>query len=389
METTLAYSGDNIISNISSYENIVTNATEEERPYEIPNCPANTLLQVLYYYPDSTIERFFYLPADQILIRYVYSLVIAIGLITNSAFLWTLLRVGEMRTTTNFYLANLAVADLLLIVCKGVNIFYKFIWSPDITRLVPWQTPSACASITTVTYAGLFGSMSIVTLVSIERFLAICHPLKHRMINDRAHTVKMVSGAWLIAITFAVLVAPNWGKLYRFCIVWPEKYAHRLPILSSLCGPIIDEWQHIVSLFEFIPYFLSMCLNTVLYTLIILRLSKRNISDGGGDKEKNDQATQVRNAVARMLVLNGIIFFVCLTPYQFSQIYYFTVRIRGAYYFNDNNIRMFGYVARVLDMVNSSVNPIIYSVTNVRYRQAFFKAMCCRSQKTHKRANII
>ncbi|XP_072035372.1 neuromedin-U receptor 2-like [Amphiura filiformis] len=386
METTLAYTKEDFPDN-STYEHFMTdpNGTDEaDLPFEIPNCPAGTILQILYYFPDEAVENLFYTPIEKFLISYVFPIVIAIGFTTNLAFLWTLVRVRDMRTTTNFYLANLACADLILILLKTVATYFNR--SSDLAVGGPWKSVSACASRTIALYIGYFASISLVTLVSIERFLAICFPFKHRMINDKAHTIKMVSGAWLLAIIFAALVTPNWsGELARYCVVWPEKYQNRLPTVINICGPVTAGWPIVATICEFVPYIVAICLSTVLYALIIHRLSQRDdISEGGEKTGNQNQATKTRNAVARMLVLNGIIFFLCLSPYQFVQIYYFIANLTDIYYFDNNNIQIVLLVGRILDLVNSSVNPIIYSATNARYRKAFFTAFNCGSTTTNK-----
>ena len=377
----LDHSSFNDLLNSSAFEEDVTPNTsindngESLLAHEIPNCPAGSRLQILHSYPDSVIEPLLYTPADKMLLSKIFPVIFAIGLVTNFAFLFTIYRVREMRTTTNFYLANLAIADLTLIISKGVVLVYKFIWSSDLDRGVPFKSAPACAATNGSVYVGYYASICLVTMVSIERFLAICHPLKHRMTNSKWHAIKMVTGAWLIGISLAALISPTFGKLTIYCIVWPEKYQH-LPKVLGICSHVKDVFINLSSLVEFIPFTVAISVNSILYFMIILRLSQRNITKG---EKESYQAVKVRNSVARMLILNGIIFFLCLAPFQFHQMYYFVVRLTGKNNLDHQNLQILAWVGRCLDLVNSAVNPIIYSATNARYRKAFLTAFGCTS----------
>ena len=376
--------------NDSSYENFKNASStdygnsgtgQQPLPYGIPDCPPGSLLQILYYVPDYIVKSFFYSWSDKLLITKIYPVIFAAGILTNMAFLFTVARIPQMRTIHNFYLVNLACADLILILTKGISSFYSYTWSSDIKRAVPYKSPASCALINSLAYLGYYASICLVTLVSVERFLAICYPLKHRMMNNRGHVLKVACAAWFIAIAFVALSAPNFSKHSYFCIVWPAKWQHRLPLVMNICLYTHEAFINIVSFAQIIPFAVAIILNTLLYFLIIRRLSNRDITKGGEKGDQQKQADKVRNAVTRMLVATGIVFFLCLAPFQFYNSYLLVVRFaEGKQFFDPDKIAVLAYVSRILDLVNSSVNPLIYSATNPRYRQAFLAAFGCGSR---------
>ena len=73
----------------------------------------------------------------------------------------------------------------------------------------------------------------------------------------------------------------------------------------------------------------------------------------------------------------------CLAPYQFYNMYYSVARNcdRGWHVLDDNDVFILGWFERCLNVLNSAINPVIYSVTHVRYRQAFFTALGCIVKK--------
>ena len=289
-----------------------------------------------------------------------------------------------MRTITNFYLANLAISDLSFVILTAVVYFYKYTWSPDIKRGDPWATTVQCAATNTTLYTPYFASILLVTLVSVERFLAICFPLKHRIVNNKSRTVKMVLATWLMAFAFTAVVAPNYAAHKTYCIAWPDKWQHRLPTVFNYCNSVNWRFIDIASICQFAPFILALILNTFLYILIILRLSKRDVGGKGDDKTGlNSQAQKVRNSVARMLVINGIAYFLCLAPYQFYNMYFFAIRncTGDCAVLDTKYVNIIGWIGRVTNVLNSAINPIIYNVTNSRYRQAFYTAIGCVNQK--------
>ena len=379
-----------LMSNSSYNDTSIESVFDEEEnplPYEIPDCPAHSRLRILYKVSDSLIETFFYSQTDKIMISIVLPFIITLGILSNGAFLLTVVRVREMRTLTNFYLINLACADLLFVVISGVNYFYKYIWSSDIDRFEPWRSTTGCAMINGATYITYFASICLVTLVSIERFLAICYPLQHRMMNDKPRTIKMIAVTWLIAIASAAAVSLRHGHLNVYCVVWPEKYQNRLPSIVSVCQYIetkrieSKDLLDIIDILQFLPFIVALCINSTLYGFIINRLSKRDISEGKEQTQLQVQAQKTRNSVARMLVINGIAFFVLLVPFQFYNLYYYALRNDGVQFLSIQQSAAVGWVARGLLVLNSAINPFIYSTCNARYRRAFLSTFKCFSVK--------
>ena len=320
------------------------------------------------------------------MITIVFPVIVILGLqtnITNCAFLFTLAGVRQMRTITNFYLANLAFADLLYIIATAVNIFYRYTWSAPFSLGEPWTSKMGCAAIVLATYMSHDASIGLVTLVSLERFLAICFPLKHRMINTNSRTVKMVLATWLIALVFTALKMPSYTKHASYCFLWPEKWQQHFPTVVYFCTAVKRQFYDITAICEFAPFIIALILNTIVYALIIRRLSQRVVSDKGNDKTGlTSEAQRTRNVVARMLVINGIAFFVCLAPWQFINMYDFVLsHCVDCRALDESHVYILRWMGRCFNVLNSAMNPIIYCATNARYRHAFITAFSCTSKK--------
>lgn len=98
----------------------------------------------------------------------------------------------------------------------------------------------------------------------------------------------------------------------------------------------------------------------------------------------NDSNTATKSAVdntriqvTKMLIANTVVNFICLTPLMLHSIGHmirFTTGVRIPF----GNILL---VSKVMAMLNSSINPVVYGIANRRYRDAFVKAFRCRGKQ--------
>ena len=106
---------------------------------------------------------------------------------------------------------------------------------------------------------------------------------------------------------------------------------------------------------------------------IIIALSRRNSL-----AKDNEQTGIIRKQVARMLITNNAVFFLLHGPFQVMNIIRISQEHLGYDVINmyvTSDVML--WVGRVGAVANSAVNPVIYNVTNPRYRQAFLKCFGC------------
>ena len=66
-----------------------------------------------------------------------------------------------------------------------------------------------------------FSSIGTVTLVSAERFLAICHPFKHRLMRGTKRTNLLICLTWTVAFSSTLLMYSVTEAL-TICVIWPN-----------------------------------------------------------------------------------------------------------------------------------------------------------------------
>ncbi|XP_072753997.1 cholecystokinin receptor type A isoform X2 [Anoplolepis gracilipes] len=126
----------------------------------------------------------------------LYGTIFFLSIVGNSLVLITLARNKRMRTVTNVYLLNLAVSDLLLgVFCMPFTllgqILKNFVFGLTMCKLIPY-------------FQAVSVSVGVWTLVaiSLERYFAICRPLKSRRWQTQFHAYKMIAVVWTLSLTW-------------------------------------------------------------------------------------------------------------------------------------------------------------------------------------------
>ena len=88
-------------------------------------------------------------------------------------------------------------------------------------------------------------------------------------------------------------------------------------------------------------------------------------SGQGPQKQTTAMMFRPRNQIALMLILNGIIFFLCLSPSLFFDLW------AGFRFIGAGEMRYILWLGRVTMLLISAISPILYNVSNERYRKAF------------------
>ncbi|XP_070537576.1 somatostatin-like receptor F_48D10.1 [Ptychodera flava] len=121
---------------------------------------------------------------------------ILLGIFGNTCYLFVIVRVREMRTITNYYLLNLSVADTIFLSSELVYIVFAY------GGFTVNDTLMCFISFTSV-FVTTEESCIMITVISVERYLAICHPLKSHAINTIRRCAKSILVSWIVSVVLA------------------------------------------------------------------------------------------------------------------------------------------------------------------------------------------
>ncbi|XP_011162112.1 orexin receptor type 1 [Solenopsis invicta] len=321
-------------------------------------------------YIDLMVQHIFPKFSDWVLIA-MHSFVFVVGLVGNALVCMAVYRNHTMRTVTNYFIVNLAVADLLvLLICLPPSVLWDvtetWFLGLKLCKAVPYlQTVSVSISVLTLTF------------ISIDRWYAICFPLRFKSTTARAKTAIIM--IWMISLLFDI---PELLVLHTV----PSNSRVQTVLFTQCVCSWSQESQTIFTIVKLIfLYTMPLLFMSVAYWQIVRVLWKSDIPghnlstrvsnstqvplSGGGNPEGQLRS---RRKAAKMLVAVVITFAICFFPVHLLSILRCTVALPS----NQWTIAI-SLIAHWLCYFNSAVNPVIYNFMSGKFRKEFKRTFRC------------
>jgi len=137
-----------------------------------------------------------------------------------------------------------------------------------------------------------YASILTITAFTVERYVAICHPIKAQTLSNLSRATKTVFFIWVISCSFA-LPYPIHTRVFPYVTI------NGTGIPESLQCNIPFEWQegmtYAFQTSTFLFFVFPMALISVMYGLIGYQLRSSQL------ESKHKSKTRARKAVVRML----------------------------------------------------------------------------------------
>ena len=147
----------------------------------------------------------------------IYTIIFIFGFFGNIILLWVILVNRSFHTPINYYLVNLSVSDLLILIIGMPHDLY-LMWNR-----YPYPFEEAiCRLRAFFAEASMISSVLTITVLTIERYTAIVHPLSAAMVSaKRRNDIDSVAGFKHIDI---FRCCREWGRFKKVritvIIVW-------------------------------------------------------------------------------------------------------------------------------------------------------------------------
>lgn len=142
-----------------------------------------------------------------------------------------------------------------------------------------------------------YSSVLTITAFTVERYIAICHPIKSQTLSNLSRAIKIIVLIWILACVFAIPYPIHTRIFYYLSF-------NGSVIEESLQCNIPQEWRSemfiVFQISTFVFFLLPMAVITIMYILIGKSLSKNNFGESMNSNQSTTKA-KARKAVIKML----------------------------------------------------------------------------------------
>ncbi|XP_006873419.1 PREDICTED: neurotensin receptor type 1 [Chrysochloris asiatica] len=320
---------------------------------------------------------------SKVLVTVVYLVLFVVGTVGNSVTAFTLARkksLQNLQSTVHYHLGSLALSDLLILLLAMPVELYNFIWVHH-----PWAFGDAvCRGYYFLRDACTYATALNVASLSVERYLAICHPFKAKTLMSRSRTKKLISAVWLASGLLAVPMVFAMGQQNRS--------ADGQHPGGLVCTTVVDTAtvKVVIQVNTFVSFVFPMVVISVLNSIIANKLTVmvRQAAEQGQVCTVRGQQTTFNLSIepgrvqalrhgARVLRAVVIAFVVCWLPYHVRRLLFCYVSEEQWTPFLYDFYHYFYMLTNALFYVSSTINPILYNLVSANFRQIFLSTLAC------------
>ncbi|MBN3304748.1 neuropeptides B/W receptor type 1-like [Amia ocellicauda] len=294
------------------------------------------------------------IPHFYIAIPIIYSVICAVGLTGNTVVIYVILKASNMKTVTNMFILNLAIADELFTLVLPINIADYLLLQWPFGELV-------CKLIISIDQYNTFSSIYFLTVMSIDRYLVVLSTVKSKHLSQRTYkSAKIVCLCVWAFVTVIILPFTIFAKIHT-----EEGRTQCVFVFPNPEGL----WWKASRIYTLIMAF-AIPLSTicVLYTMMLFRLRSMRLNTNAKALDKAKKKVTIM-----VLVILAVCIF-CWTPYHLSTVIALTTDIQQTPF-----IIGISYFITSLSYANSCLNPFLYAFLDDNFRKSLRKVFECRT----------
>ncbi|NXL96798.1 GPR35 protein, partial [Tyrannus savana] len=227
----------------------------------------------------------------------VYIPVLALGIPLNAIAFWVFCCKLKGWTETKVYMINLIVADSFLLFTL-----------PFVAYLTKYKHPAdrLCTAIHNIYFTNMPMSILIITLIAIDRYIAIKFPLKAKVFRSPQKSASICGFLWITLIIYSHVRPKLHNREEKFCFRRESLEPSYPSLLTSIFG-------------YFIP------LGIVIFCSVqVIRCLKKNMAT-------SPHETKLIQKAVHIVSVNLCVFIVCFSPFFITMLVRFAVEATGAY----------------------------------------------------------
>lgn len=257
------------------------------------------------------------------------------GGLFNATALWVFCCRMRKWTETRIYMINLAVADCTLIFTLPFVTYFHFHEGPD---------DQFCEIIAKIFCINMPMSNSIITLIALDRYIAIKHPLKAKVLRSPQKAAFICLFLWFYCVLFPFIITFIFPReKQEYCFYRTTEYSPSL-------------------LFYIVSFFISLLILIFCSTQIIRCLKEK--------QNASLQEEKLTQKALRIISVNMATFIICSLPFNISLLVRYGADKADADCGVINAINKVVSIAQCISHLNCCLDAICYYLVAKEFQEA-------------------
>ncbi|NXP22237.1 GPR35 protein, partial [Scytalopus superciliaris] len=226
----------------------------------------------------------------------VYIPVLALGIPLNTIAFWVFCCKLKRWTETKVYMINLIIADSSLLFTLPFMIYFtKYNYPID----------QLCIAIHNIYFTNMPMSILIITLIAVDRYIAIKFPLKAKILRSPLKSASICGFLWIALIIYSNVYPRFYNRWQRYCFQRRSVEPNYFSLFSIIFG-----------------YFIPLAI-VIFCSVQVIRCLKKKIAT-------NPHETKLIQKAMHIISVNLCVFTVCFSPLYIALLVRFAVDIAEA-----------------------------------------------------------
>ncbi|NXL43022.1 GPR35 protein, partial [Podilymbus podiceps] len=226
----------------------------------------------------------------------VYIPVFSLGVTLNMIAFWVFCYKIKRWTETRVYVINLIVADSFLLFALPFLIYFnKYDYPMD----------NLCITIQNIYFINMPMSILIITLIAIDRYIAIKFPLKAKILRSPLKSASICGFLWIILIIYSFLRPKSHETKNKICFQKESIQPSYRMLFSIIFG-----------------YFIPLVI-VIFCSVQVIKCLKKKMATS------YDETKLLQKAI-HIVSVNLCVFVICFSPFYITLLLRFAVDVAGA-----------------------------------------------------------
>ncbi|NP_001165737.1 ecdysis triggering hormone receptor isoform B [Bombyx mori] len=356
----------------SSYGNDIENVTEyrtkSEAAVDLDDAFRNgSLTNTTIGYTNNNFTEYAEIPHYIKITSMTFCIAImCLGVIGNVMVPIVILKTKDMRNSTNIFLVNLSIADLMVLLVCTPTVLVEVNSKPETWVL----GKELCLAVPFVELTVTHASVLTILAISFERYYAICEPLRAGYVCTKTRATLICGLVWFFAALFTSPILAVATFTYE-----QDEDGTEVPVCLTQADTFWSALFFILTIAIFFIVPLGVLL--VLYSVIAKNLMENPVIIAQSSKNTSGTGNVIRYRKQVILMLGTVVlsFFICLLPFKALTLWIIVFPPETIMSLGIDGYYILLYFCRVMLYLNSAINPILYNLMSSKFRDGFVKLL--------------